>query len=208
MTESTSATTPLPDRAGLLDRLYRRAFDLAAGPNALWVLAAAAFAEASFFPLPPDLLLMPMVLARPRRWLLIAAVCTAASVAGGFLGYLIGYVVFDQIGRPLLEFYGAMGRYDALKAGFARWGVWIILVKGLTPIPYKLITIASGVAKFDLVAFGFASLASRGLRFFLVAALLRWFGEPVRAFVERRLMLVTSLFALALVGGFVVLRYL
>jgi membrane protein YqaA with SNARE-associated domain len=206
--KSTSATTPPIERGGLLDRLYRRTLDLAAGPNALWVLAAAAFAEASFFPLPPDLLLIPMVVARPRRWLLIAAVCTLASVAGGFLGYLIGFVVFDAIGRPVLEFYGAMARYDALEAGFARWGVWIILIKGLTPIPYKLITIASGVARFDLLAFGLASLASRGARFFLLAALLRWFGEPVRAFIERRLMLVTTGFAVALVGGFVALRYL
>jgi membrane protein YqaA with SNARE-associated domain len=208
MTESTSATTPLPDQGRRLDRLYGRLIVLAAGRNAMAALVAAAFAEASFFPLPPDLLLVPMVLARPRRAFLIAAVCTLASVAGGFLGYLIGYVLFDAIGRPLLEFYGAMDRYAALKAGFARWGVWIILIKGLTPIPYKLITIASGVARFDLVAFGLASLASRGLRFFLLAGLLWRFGEPVRTFIERRLMLVTSLFAVALVGGFVALRYL
>jgi membrane protein YqaA with SNARE-associated domain len=131
-----------------------------------------------------------------------------ASVAGGLLGYAIGYYGFDLIGRPILEFYHAMPRYDALKAGFDRWGVWIIILKGMTPIPYKLVTIASGVAHFDLAAFVGASIISRSIRFFLIAALLWWFGPAVRDFIEKRLMLVTSLFAAALVGGFVILRYL
>lgn len=181
---------------------------LAASRHAMAALALVAFAESSFFPLPPDLLLIPMILARPRRAFLLAALCTAASVAGGFLGYAIGYFLFDAIGRPVLEFYHAMGRYEALKAAFAEWGVWIIVIKGLTPIPYKLVTIASGVVHFDLLAFALASLVSRGLRFFLLAALLWRFGEPIRGFIERRLMLVTSLFALALIGGFAALRYL
>jgi membrane protein YqaA with SNARE-associated domain len=192
----------------MLDRLYSRTLALAASRHAMAALILAAFAEASFFPLPPDLLLVPMILARPRRAFLIAAVCTLASVSGGFFGYAIGYFLFAAVGRPLLEFYHAMGRYDALRAAYAQWGVWIILIKGLTPIPYKLVTIASGVAHFNLFAFGLASLASRGLRFFLLALLLWRFGEPVRAFIERRLMLVTSLFAAALIGGFVALRYL
>jgi membrane protein YqaA with SNARE-associated domain len=192
----------------MLDRLYARTLTLAASRYAMAALILVAFAEASFFPLPPDLLLIPMILARPRRAFLIAAVCTLASVSGGFLGYAIGYFLFAAVGRPVLEFYHAMGRYDALKATYAQWGVWIILIKGLTPIPYKLVTIASGVAHFSLVAFGLASLASRSLRFFLLALLLWRFGEPVRAFIERRLMLVTSLFAAALIGGFVALRYL
>jgi membrane protein YqaA with SNARE-associated domain len=192
----------------MIDRLYRQTLALAASRHATWALAAVSFAESSFFPLPPDILLIPMILAQPRRAFTIAAVCTLASVAGGFLGYAIGYFLFDAIGRPVLEFYQAMGSYDALKAAFAEWGVWIIIVKGLTPIPYKLITIASGVAQFPLVPFALASLVSRSLRFFLLAALLWRFGAPVRAFVEERLMLVTSLFALALVGGFVALRWL
>jgi len=171
-------------------------------------MAAISFAESSFFPLPPDILLIPMILAQPRRAWLIATVCTVASVLGGFVGYAIGYFLFDAIGRPVLEFYHAMDRYEALKAAFAEWGAWIIVLKGLTPIPFKLVTIASGVAHFDLVAFALASLVSRSLRFFLLAALLWRFGDPVREFTERRLMLVTSAFALALVGGFVVLRYL
>jgi membrane protein YqaA with SNARE-associated domain len=204
-----SLTTPLEiPTAGLLGRLYGRALAVAAGPNALLALAAMAFAESSFFPIPPDVLLIPMILARPRRAFLIAAVCTTASVLGGFLGYAIGYFLFDTIGRPILEFYHAMGRYEALRTAFAQWGMWIIILKGLTPIPYKLVTIASGVAHFPLFAFAVASLVSRSLRFFLLAALLWRFGEPVREFIERRLMLVTSLFAAALVGGFVALRYL
>jgi membrane protein YqaA with SNARE-associated domain len=192
----------------MLNHFYARTLALAASRYAMAALALVAFAESSFFPLPPDLLLIPMILARPRRAFLLAAICTLASIAGGFLGYAIGYFLFDAIGRPILEFYHAMGRYDALKAAFAQWGVWIIIIKGLTPIPYKLVTIASGVAQFPIVPFALASLVSRSLRFFLLAALLWRFGEPVRDFIEQRLMLVTSLFAAALVGGFVALRYL
>ncbi|HXC11705.1 MAG TPA: VTT domain-containing protein [Stellaceae bacterium] len=192
----------------MLNRLYARTLALASSRYAVAALAVIAFAESAFFPLPPDLLLIPMILARPRQAFLLAGLCTVMSVLGGFLGYAIGYFLFDAIGRPILEFYHAMGRYEALKAGFAHWGVWIIIIKGLTPIPYKLVTIASGVVRFPIVPFAFASLVSRSLRFFLLGALLWRFGEPVREFIERRLMLVTSLFALALVGGFVVLRYL
>ncbi len=192
----------------MLQRIYDRTIALAAGPNAIWALIAIAFAESSFFPLPPDILLIPMMLAAPRAAWRLAAICTLASVAGGMLGYAIGYYGFDLIGRPILEFYNAMPRYDALKAGFDRWGVWIIIIKGMTPIPYKLVTIASGVAHFDFAAFVGASIVSRSLRFFLLAALLWWFGPAVRDFIEKRLMLVTSLFAAALIGGFLIVRYL
>jgi membrane protein YqaA with SNARE-associated domain len=192
----------------MLQRLYARTLAIAAGPNALAALLAVSFVESSVFPIPPDILLIPMILARPRQAWRLAALCTLASVVGGMLGYAIGYFLFDAIGRPVLEFYHAMDSYDALKAGFAQWGVWIIIIKGMTPIPYKLITIASGVAHFDFVTFVGASIISRGLRFFLVAALLWWFGDAARRFIERRLTLVTTLFAVALVGGFVVLRYL
>ena len=192
----------------MLKRLYDRMIEIAAGPNAIWALIAIAFAESSFFPLPPDILLIPMMLAKPRAAWRLAAYCTLASVVGGLVGYAIGYWGFDLIGRPILEFYHAMPHYDALKAGFDRWGVWIIIIKGMTPIPYKLVTIASGVAHFDFAAFVGASIISRSLRFFLVAALLWQFGEAARNFIQRRLMVVTTLFAVALVGGFVVLRYL
>jgi membrane protein YqaA with SNARE-associated domain len=192
----------------MLKRLYDWVIDLAAGRHAVAALAAIAFIESSFFPLPPDILLIPMAMARPKRAFWLATVATASSVAGGFLGYAIGYYLFDAIGRPVLEFYGAMHRYDALKQAFDEWGAWIIIIKGMTPIPYKLVTIASGVAHFDLATFAIASLISRSLRFFLLAALLYFFGERVRDFIERRLMLVTTIFAAGLVGGFFVLRYL
>ncbi|HEY1795849.1 MAG TPA: YqaA family protein [Stellaceae bacterium] len=192
----------------MLHRFYDRLIALAAGPNAIWALIAVSFAESSFFPIPPDVLLIPMMLARPRQAWRLALVCMAASVIGGMVGYAIGYYVFDAIGRPLLEFYHAMGKYDALKAGFDRWGVWIIIIKGMTPIPYKLVTIASGVAHFDFALFVGASIISRSLRFFLLALILWWFGAAARDFIERRLALVTTLFAVGLVGGFLVLRYL
>jgi membrane protein YqaA with SNARE-associated domain len=192
----------------MLKRLYDRLIATAAGPHAIWVLVAVAFAESSFFPIPPDILLIPMMLARPRAAWRLAAYCTLASVAGGMLGYAIGYYGFDLIGRPILAFYHAMGSYEAFKAGFAKWGVWIIIIKGMTPIPYKLVTIASGAAQFDFLAFVGASIVSRSLRFFLLALLLWWFGPAVRDFIEKRLMLVTSVFAVCLVGGFVVIRYL
>jgi membrane protein YqaA with SNARE-associated domain len=192
----------------MLKRLYDWTIDLAASRHAVAALAAIAFVESSFFPLPPDILLIPMAMARPKRAFWLATVATASSVAGGFLGYAIGYYLFDAIGRPVLEFYGAMNRYDALKQAFDEWGAWIIIIKGMTPIPYKLVTIASGVAHFDLATFAIASLISRSLRFFLLAALLYFFGERVRDFIERRLMLVTTIFAAGLVGGFFVLRYL
>lgn len=192
----------------MLQRLYARTLEIAAGPNALVALLVVSFAESSFFPIPPDILLIPMILARPHQAFRLAALCTLASVAGGLVGYAIGYFLFDAIGRPILEYNHAMGSYEALKAGFAEWGVWIIIIKGMTPIPYKLITIASGVAQFDLIAFIGASIISRSIRFFLVAALLWYFGDAARQFIERRLTLVTTVFAVALVGGFVVLRYL
>ena len=181
---------------------------MAAHRHAMAAMALISFAESSFLPLPPDFLLVPMILAQPRRAWLIALICTITSVVGGYVGYAIGYFLFDAIGLPVLAFYHMMDKYEAFKAAFAEWGAWIIVIKGLTPIPFKLVTIASGAAQFNLVPFTLASLVSRSLRFFLLAALLWRFGEPIRDFIERRLMLVTRLVAAALVGGFVVLRYL
>ena len=192
----------------MLHRLYMRTLALAASRRAPWWLAAVAFAESSFFPIPPDALLIPMALARPERAWRFAAICTVASVTGGALGYLIGYAVFDQLARPLIDFYGYGDRFAAFQQLYAQYGLWVILIKGLTPIPYKIVTIASGAARFDFGVFMAASLATRAARFFLVAALLRWFGNPVRAFIERRLTLVTSLFAVGIIGGFLVLRLL
>ena len=191
----------------MLRRLYDWIMRLAESPKALWALFLVAFAESSFFPIPPDPMLVPMVLANRRRAFTFAAVCTVASVLGGILGYYIGYAL-EGLGASILSFYGhpdAMGEFQKM---FAEWGLWIILIKGLTPIPYKFVTIASGMAEFDLKIFIMASVATRGARFFLVAALLYVFGEPIRAFIEKRLTLVTTLFVVLVVGGFIALKYL
>ncbi len=203
------AATPGANRDGaMLNRLAERLLALSARPSAPLWLAAVSFAEASVFPLPPDLLLIPMVLARPCRAWWLAALCTLASVAGGALGYAIGAVLLEQVALPVLRAYGQEAAFAAFQARYAEWGVWIILVKGLTPIPYKVVTIASGAAHFDFAVFMAASLATRGARFFLVAGLLRLFGERVRLFVERRLALALAVAAVGLVAGIAALRLL
>jgi membrane protein YqaA with SNARE-associated domain len=192
----------------MLRRAYHRVLALAASRRAgLW-LAGVAFAEASFFPIPPDALLVPMALARPDRAWRLALVCTLGSVTGGALGYLIGYALFDVLAQPILRAYHYQDAFAAFQATYARWGLWVILIKGLTPIPYKIVAIASGAARFDFLVFMLASAATRGLRFFAVAGLLRWYGEPMRDFIERRLTLVTTALAAGVVGGFLLLRFL
>jgi membrane protein YqaA with SNARE-associated domain len=193
----------------MLHRLYMRTLALAALPRAPWWLAAVAFAESSFFPIPPDALLVPMALARPDRAWRLAAICTVASVTGGALGDAIGYFVFDQVMRlPAAQVLFGSDPLGTFQAWYAHWGLYVILIKGLTPIPYKLVTIASGAAVFDFWIFMAASIVTRGARFFAVAALLRAFGTPVREFIERRLTLVTSMVAAGVVGGFLMLRLL
>jgi membrane protein YqaA with SNARE-associated domain len=191
----------------MLRRLYDWTIQLSAHPRALWALAAVSFIESSFFPIPPDALLLPMVLAARERAWRIAAVCTVASVLGGLLGYGIGYFLFAEIGQPLLTFYGYEEKFLEFKNAYNDWGAWIVFGAGLTPFPYKVITIASGVANLDIVTFVVASVLSRGLRFFLIAALLWKFGPPVRRFIEARLGLLTIIFFALLLGGFVVVRY-
>jgi len=192
----------------MLKGLYQRILALAGSPKAPWWLAGVAFAESSFFPVPPDVLLLPMMLAQPRHVWRYAALCTLASVVGGVGGYFIGFAFFQQIGLPILRAYHYGDAFAQFQQAYAQWGFWIILIKGLTPIPYKLVTIASGVAGFSLWLFICASIISRGVRFFLIAALVRTMGEPVRDFIERRLALVTSALLAALLGGFLLLRYL
>jgi membrane protein YqaA with SNARE-associated domain len=191
----------------MLRRLYDRIMQLAEGPQAMKWLAGVSFAESSFFPVPPDAMIVPMVLARPDRAWRIAMVCTIASVIGGFFGYAIGYFLYQTIGQPIVAFYGLQQPFEEFQHQFQEWGLWIILIKGLTPIPYKLVTIASGVAHFDLPVFAAASAVTRGARFFLVAALLKAFGPPLRTFIERYLTLVTTGLLLLIVAGFVALKY-
>lgn len=202
-TNSRFRLSPLQETV-MLRRLYDRTIDLAAHRHAIWVLAAVAFTESFVFPVPPDVLLIPMVLAARRRAWRIALVCTAASVAGGLLGYGIGAVLYEGIGRQIVEFYGYGPQFANASGLYNEYGAWIVLVAGLTPIPYKIFTIASGVAALDPAVFVAASVVARGLRFFLIAALLYWIGPPVRDFVERRLGLVFALFCILLVGGFVI----
>ena len=192
----------------MLQRLYQRVLALSASPRAPLWLALIAFAESSFFPVPPDALLIPMALARPHRAWWLALTCTVASVLGGMLGYLIGAELLQQVALPLIRAYGYEAAFAAFTARYAQYGLWIILIKGLTPIPFKIVTIASGAAGYSFPAFVAASALTRGVRFFLVAALLRRYGDAVRVFIERRLTLVTSLGALAIVAGFVALRLL
>jgi membrane protein YqaA with SNARE-associated domain len=191
----------------MLRSTYDWVMGLAARKDAIWVLAAIAFIESSVFPIPPDVLLIPMVLAaRDRAWR-YAAVCTIASVLGGMLGYAIGLYLFESAGQPLLEFYGYAAKFDEFRGRYNEWGAWIVFIAGLTPFPYKVITIASGVAELDFTVFSIASVLARGLRFFIVAALLWWLGPPVREFIEKRLGLMTIIFCVLLLGGFIVAKY-
>ncbi|MCQ8241951.1 YqaA family protein [Rhizosaccharibacter radicis] len=191
----------------MLQRLYARIIALSATPAApLWLMLVA-FAEGSFFPVPPDVLLIPMVLARRDRAWLLAACCTIASVAGGALGWLIGAELL-QLAMRLIHFYHAEKALAAYQLKFQQYGFMVILVKGLTPIPYKVIAIAAGIAHYPIAPFLFASLLTRGARFFLVAGLLRAFGEPIQHFIERRLTLLAIVFLLLIVAGVAAARYL
>lgn len=180
----------------------------AAGRHAVPALAGISFAESSFFPIPPDVMLVPMCLADRARSFYFAMVCTISSVAGGVFGYAIGYFLFESIGRLIVDLYGLQHGFEAYQQAFAKWGLWIILIKGLTPIPYKVVTIASGVAAFDPLIFIAASIVTRGARFYLEAALLWRYGAPIRAFIERRFNQLTWIFLICLVGGFVVIRFI
>ncbi|HMO08470.1 MAG TPA: YqaA family protein [Paracoccaceae bacterium] len=190
----------------MIRRLYDWTMALASHPRALWWLAAVAFIESSVFPIPPDVLMIPMIIAAPRRAFVIAGVATVASVLGGLFGYWIGAVLYDSVGLPVLEFYGKTGNFETFARTYNDWGAWAVLIAGVTPFPYKVVTILSGSTGLSLPVFVVASVAARGLRFFLVAALLWKFGAPIRDFIERRLGLMFTVFVLLLVGGFAVLR--
>ncbi len=177
-------------------------------PSAVWALAFVSFIESSIFPIPPDVLLIPMVLAARSRWLAIAMICTIASVLGGLVGYAIGYFLYDAIGRTLLEFYGYSAQFMSFQQRYNDLGAWIVFVAGTTPFPYKVVTIASGATQLDLTTFTIASTLARGLRFFFIAALLFWLGPPIRHFIEKRLGLMLGVFVILLISGFVILKYL
>lgn len=190
----------------MLRRLYNWTMSLSRSPHALWALAIVSFIESSVFPIPPDVLMIPMIIARPSRAFLIAGIATLASVLGALLGYYIGAALFDTIGQPVLNFYGKGTEFDAFAVKYNDWGAWAVLIAGITPFPFKVITIASGVTGLSLPVFIVASIIARAFRFFMVAALLWRFGAPIQDFIERRLGLVFTVFVVLLVGGFAVLK--
>jgi membrane protein YqaA with SNARE-associated domain len=192
----------------MLRRLYDWCINAADKPYATWLMGIVSFVESSFFPIPPDAMLIPMSLARPNKAFYYATVCTVTSVAGGVLGYLIGAVLYDSIGLWLIKLYGYGDKVDAFRAAYVEWGGWIILIKGVTPIPYKIVTIASGFAGYNLFMFVLLSCVARGMRFYLVAFLLNRYGDQARAIIEERLGFWVAVAAIVLVAGIIAALYL
>ena len=192
----------------LVKATYDYMLNLASRRNAMYFLFAVAFIESSFFPIPPDVMLIPMVLAAPAKAWRIAGIATAASVLGGAFGYAIGVFFFDLIARPILTFYGYMHQFDVFKDYYHEWGAWIVFGAGITPFPYKVITIASGVVHLDFAVFMLASVVARGMRFYLVAWLLKRYGEPMKDYIEKNLGMLSVLFLLLLLGGFACIKFL
>ncbi|MBR2117822.1 MAG: YqaA family protein [Pseudomonadota bacterium] len=188
----------------MLKRMYDWCIAAADKPYALWLMGAVSFAESSFFPIPPDVMLIPMSLARPQKAWLYALVCTVTSVAGGVVGYAIGALLYDSVGQWLINLYGYGDKVEAFRASYAEYGAWIILLKGLTPIPYKLVTITSGFANYNLLLFIVFSIIARGGRFFIVAIVLNRYGTWIREAIEKRLGLWVAILAGGLVLGFIV----
>ena len=191
----------------MLRGIYDWTMRMAGHRHAGSALFGVSFVESSFFPIPPDVMLVPMVLAQRAKAWLYAAIATVGSVIGGFFGYVIGFFLFDQVAKPLLSFYGYLDKFSTFAAQYNDYGAWIVLFAGVTPFPYKVITIASGATGLSLPIFAVASLVARGLRFYIVAALLYWFGPPIQAFIEKRLGLVLTVFLVLLFGGFVAIKY-
>ena len=182
--------------------LYNWTIAQAASPRAPYVLGAIAFAESSFFPIPPDVILVPMSLAQPRRAWTYALICTIASVLGGVLGYAIGSIFYDTAGLWLINLYGYGAKVDALKAFYDQWGAWFILLKGLTPIPFKLVTIVSGLLRYNFPLFVALCIVTRGARFFVLALLMNRFGESIKVLLERYFALFLGLIVATILGGF------
>lgn len=187
-------------------KIYDSVFHLSKENGAIYWLFAIAFIESSFFPIPPDVMLIPMILAAPKKAWSIAGVATVGSVIGAYLGYAIGFYFFQLIAEPLLNFYGYLEKFNSFKDLYNQYGAWIVFGAGITPFPYKIITIASGVVHMNLIVFTIASIIARGMRFFLVAWLLKKYGETMREFIEKNLGWLSVLFLLLLIGGFAVIK--
>lgn len=187
-------------------KIYDSVFHLSKENGAIYWLFAVAFIESSFFPIPPDVMLIPMILAAPKKAWSIAGVATVGSVIGAYLGYAIGFYFFQMIAEPLLNFYGYLEKFNSFKDLYNQYGAWIVFGAGITPFPYKIITIASGVVHMNLIVFTIASIIARGMRFFLVAWLLKKYGETMREFIEKNLGWLSILFLLLLIGGFAAIK--
>jgi len=192
----------------MLRRLYDWCVAASGKPHATWIMGIVSFAESSFFPVPPDVMLIPMALARPDKAWSYATVCTVTSVAGGVLGYLIGAVLYDSVGQWLMQLYGYGEKVEAFREAYRQYGAWIILLKGLTPIPYKIVTITSGLADYPIVPFILLSIVARGMRFYLVAFLLNRYGPQARAIIEERLGFWVTIGAVVLIIGIIAAVYL
>lgn len=193
---------------GFTSKCYNYMIDLASRETALYWLFVVAFIESSFFPIPPDIMLIPMVLATPKKAWKIAGVTTIASVLGGYFGYVIGVYFFDLIAKPLLSFYGYLQQFETFKSYYHEWGAWIVFGAGITPFPYKVVTIASGVVGLNIWVFGIASVLARGMRFFLVAWLLKKYGHSMKVFIEKNLGMLSVVFLILLLGGFAAIKFL
>lgn len=187
-------------------KIYDSVIHLSSDKHALAWLFAISFIESSFFPIPPDIMLIPMILATPKKAWKIAGVCTIASLIGAYLGYIIGFYFFELIAEPLLEFYGYLKKFNEFKNLYSEYGAWIVFGAGITPFPYKIITIASGVVHLNLIVFTIASIIARGLRFFVIAWLLKAYGEKMRTFIEKNLGWLSVLFLILLIGGFLLIK--
>jgi membrane protein YqaA with SNARE-associated domain len=192
----------------MLRKMYDWCVNAAGKPYATWLLGFVSFVESSFFPIPPDAMLIPMGLAQPKRAFFFATVCTITSVAGGVLGYIIGALLYDSVGQWLIQLYGYGEKAEAFREAYRQYGAWIILLKGLTPIPYKIVTITSGLAAYPIVPFILLSIVARGMRFYLVAFLIYWFGDRARQIIEERLTFWVTLALIVLVVGIVAAVYL
>lgn len=192
----------------LLHQMYDLMLRLSAHDKAMFFLFLVSFAESSFFPIPPDVMIIPMVLATPNKAWRIAGLATVASVLGGYFGYIIGAFCFDWIAKPILEMYNALEQFKEFENYYHQFGAWIVFGAGLTPFPYKIITIASGVVHLDLFVFTVASVLARGMRFFFVAWLLKKYGEPMKIFIEKNLGWLSVLFLILLIGSFMLIKWL
>ena len=194
-------------KGNILRRLYDWVLSLAESPYGIWALFGIAVAESSFFPIPPDVLLLALAVGAPAKSLRFAAVCTVGSLIGAAVGYLLGWGFYDLMGRRIIEFYSAGDRYSEVKALYDRWDAVAVMVAGFTPIPYKVFTIAAGAFQINFATFMLASLLSRGARFFLIGGLIRWLGPGIKLLIDRYFNLLTILFVILLIGGFVIVKY-